>query len=457
MALTLETPVGFAGQLLHPGDPGYDEARLGWNGMFDRHPAVVARCAAPSAVVAALAIARDQGLDVTVRGGGHGVTGAASADGALQIDLTPMKRIDVDPAARTAIVGGGVTWGELDAATQEHGLAVTGGRVSHTGVGGLTLGSGSGWLERAYGLTADNLLAATVVTADGRVVRASEDEHADLFFALRGGGGNFGIVTDFEFRLHPVGPMIAGGLILHPLEDAETIMRAYRDLILAGPEEVGGAMALMSVPPAPFVPPELVGRRALGIIVMHTGGVEEGLAALQPIRDLGTPLAEHVGPMPYVALQQLIDPGNPWRSRGYFKAAFMDELTDGAIHDMVQLAPEAPSPMTVLLLQPLGGAYARVDEDATALGFRDTQWVWHALSVWMDPSEDEANLEFTRLFGVAMDPHSRKAVHPNYVSDQGAARVESFYTPRTWERLTAAKRRWDPQNVFKYNQNIPAG
>jgi FAD/FMN-containing dehydrogenase len=453
---TLQAPTGFAGRLLQPGDDGYDQARSIFNGMIDRRPALVASCTCAGDVAVALTIAREQGLEVTVRGGGHAPSGSAVADGALMIDCTPMKTIEVDPEARTVRAGAGVVWGELDAATQEHGLAVTGGRVSKTGIAGLTLGSGSGWIERSFGLTVDSLLSCRVVTADGREVRAAADENPDLFFALRGGGGNFGVATEFEYRLRPLGPLVAGGLILHPFEAAEDALRAYRDFMATAPDEVGGGAVLMHAPPAPFVAPDLVGKPVAGFVLVHTGSVEEGLEALAPLRAIGEPLVDIVGPMPYVALQQMLDEGNPWGAHCYFKAAFMPDLTDGTIHDAVQLLPAAPSPMSALVLQPLGGAFSRVDDDETALGHRSTtRWIWHSLNVWMDPAADAANLEYARLVAAALAPHSMTAAHPNYVDD--VVRVRGFYSDRTWERLVAAKRKWDPDNVFHHNHNIPPG
>jgi FAD/FMN-containing dehydrogenase len=450
---TVQAPTGFAGRLIGPDDPGYDEARDVFNGMIDRRPALIASCAGPADVAAALAIARDNDLEVTIRGGGHAPSGTAVADGALMIDCSLMKHVDVDPDRRTARVGAGVNWGELDAATQRHGLAVTGGRVSNTGVAGLTLGSASGWLERAFGLTVDSLLSCRLVTADGREVRAAEDENPELFFALRGGGGNFGVVTEFEFALKPLGPLVVGGLVLHRFEHAEEVLRAYRDFMDTAPDEICGGAVLVHAPPAPFVPPDFVGKPAVGFVVLHAGAVEDGLEALTPLRRIGTPVVDVVGEMPYVAVQRMIDEGNPWGARVYFKAAFMEALTDGAIHDLVQLLPAAPSPLTALVLQPMGGAFTRVDDDATALGHRSTtRWIWHALNEWMDPADDDPNLEFARLVAAALKPHSMEASHPNYVDDP--VRVRGFYSERTWERLVAAKREWDPGNVFHHNQNI---
>ena len=446
--------VDFGGQLLHPGDEGYDAARSVFNGSIDRHPALIARCRDADDVAAAIALGRAEGLEISVRGGGHGVTGAAVAEDGLMIDLRQMKRIEVDPDTRRARVEPGVTWGELDAATQAHGLAVTGGRVTHTGVAGLTLGSGSGWLERKYGLTCDSLLAATVVTADGRIVRASAGENPDLLWGLKGGGGNFGVVTEFEFGLHPVGPVVAGGLLLFGLEHGGEVLRGYRDFIEAAPDEVCGAATVMHAPPAPFVPGEFVGRPAVGIVALYVGDPAEGLAALAPLRDLGPVAAEAIGAMPYTAVNSMIDAGNPWGVRGYFKAAFMDELTDGAVDDLIGLGEMLPSPLTTIIVEPLGGAFARVGEEDTALGNRDAKWIWHDLTMWMDPADDAANLAFTRHAALTLAPHSRAASHPNFVSDTGDERVRSFYGPAVYERLVALKRAWDPENVFHLNQNI---
>ncbi len=447
--------VDFEVPVLRHGDPGYEEARSIFNGAIDRSPALIARCRDAGEVAAAIALGGREGLEISVRGGGHGVSGTAVTDGGLMVDLTPMKGIEIDVDERRARVQPGVTWSEFDAAAQEHGLAVTGGRVSNTGVAGLTLGSGSGWLERKFGLTCDNLVSAEVVTADGRVVRASAEEHPDLFWGLRGGGGNFGVVTEFEFEVHPVGPIVAGGLLLFAAEHARTVMRSYRDFMESAPDEIGGAAVLMTAPPAPFVPPDFVGQPACGLLVMHTGAVEDGMAALAPLRELAPVTADALGPIPYTVLNSLIDEGNPWGARCYFKAAFMTELTDTAIDDFVAVAADKPSPLTVLLMQPMGGAFGRVGDEETALGHRSTtRWCWHDLSLWMDPADDEPNLAFTRRVGEVMAPHSMEAVHPNYVSDTGSARVRSFYSPAVYDRLVALKREWDPDNVFHLNQNI---
>jgi FAD/FMN-containing dehydrogenase len=457
-AIPIPDLASLQGRLLRRGDPGYEQARTVFNGAIDRRPLIVARCTNAQEVVAAIQLAGEQGLDLTVRSGGHGVSGAAVANGALMIDLTPMKKIVVDPVARTARVGSGVTWGELDATTQEHGLAITGGRVSNTGVAGLTLGSGSGWLERAFGLTCDSLISATMVTADGRIVRAADDENAELFWGLRGGGGNFGVVTEFAFRLQPVGPLLAGGLLLFSIEDAPAVIRGYREFIEAAPDEIGGGLALMTAPPAPFVPPELVGRPVLAIIALHTGDVQEGQAALAPLRELGPVAADAMAVLPYAALQTMIDEGNPWGVRAYFKASFMPGLADEAIDAFVELAKRRPSPLTTLMLQPLGGAFARVGDEETALGHRSAaRWCWHALTMWQTAEEDGPNRAFSREVEAALRPHSLEAVHPNYVSDTGTSRVRSFYSDGAYARLLSLKREWDPANVFHHNQNIDPG
>jgi hypothetical protein len=301
---------GFRGELLHSGDGGYDDARRVFNGMIDRNPAVIARCTSSDDVVAAVNLAREHHLPLSVYGGGHGVTGAAVVDAGVCVDLRTMSAVDVDPDARTVRAEGGANWGQFDAATQEHGLAVTGGRVTDTGIGGLTLGSGSGWLERKLGFVCDNLIAAEVVTADGRTVTASEDENPDLFWGLRGGGGNFGIVTAFHLRLHEIGPIVLGGMLMHPAESAGDLVRFYRDFMTDAPDEVGGALAFISAPPLDFVPEPVRGQPVVGLVVCYAGPVEEGEERMRPLREFGPPALDMVQPMPYTAVQQLLDPPN---------------------------------------------------------------------------------------------------------------------------------------------------
>ena len=456
MSLAISPIENFAGTLLVPGDDRYDDARAVYNGAIDRHPAVIAQATGARDVAVAIAHGRELGLPIAVRAGGHSGAGYGVVDDGLVIDVRPMQRIELDVAARTVRAGAGLTWAQLDAATQAHGLAVTGGRVSHTGVAGLTLGSGSGWLERMHGLTADNLVSATVVTADGGIVRASEHEHPDLFWGLRGGGGNFGVVTEFELALHPVGPMILGGPLIFGHERGAEVLSAYRDLMRTAPDELGGCAVLQLAPPAPFVPAELVGTPVVTIVVAAFGEAAAAERLLRPLRALG-PAADMVAPVPYVVLQSMQDDANRPGMQNHWKASFLDDLPDAAIEAALATAAEVPSPLTPVLLQPLGGAYARVDEDATALSHRDAGWTYHALSAWPDPADSALNRAWTESFAAALAPYGHGAAHPNYSSDDAGDRVRHFYGARTFERLVAVKERWDPHNVFALNQNIRPG
>jgi FAD/FMN-containing dehydrogenase len=445
---------GFGGELIHPDHSAYDEARAVFNGMIDRRPAVIARCASTDDVVAAVNFARDQDLPLSVYGGGHAVTGSAVVDAGVCIDLRGMKQIEVDPSSKTARCAGGCTWGEFDAATQEHGLAVTGGRVPSTGVAGLALGSGSGWLERKFGFTCDNLLEAEVVTADGRVVTASASENPDLFWGLRGGGGNFGIVTRFTFQLHDVGPLLLAGLLIFPAERAVELLRFWRDWVTDASDEVGSAVAFITAPPAPFVPEPVRGHPIVAVVVAYAGSVEDGEAALQPLRDLG-PAVDLVEPMPYVALQGLIEPGNPHGLQNWWTADFLEELPDEAIDTLVERATAPVSPHSQVLLAAGGGAIARVPDDATAFGQRHAPFNVHFLSMWEDPADEATNIAYTRDIAGAMKQWTTGQVYLNYIGDEGAARVEQSFGDQKWDKLRALKAVWDPDNLFHHNQNIP--
>jgi FAD/FMN-containing dehydrogenase len=454
MSITTAHIDAFAGNVLTPEDAGYDAARAVFNGAIDRRPAYIAQVADAQDVAAALRFAQELGLPVAVRSGGHSGAGFGVIDDGVVVDVRALKRIEIDLARSTVRAGAGLTWGELDAATQAHGLAVTGGRMSTTGIAGLTLGSGSGWLERKHGLTADSVLGATLVTADGDVVRADAHQHPDLFWALRGGGGNFGVVTEFEFALHPVGPLLLGGLLLFEYSRAAEVLAAYREIMATAPDELGGCAQLFRAPPAPFVPPELVGEPVVGIVVAAVEEIGPAADALvAPLRALA-PMIDVVGPMPYVALQQMIDEGCPHGMQNHWRAAFLDDLPDSAIASAVELCEAIPSPLTVVLLQPLGGAYARVEEGSTALGHRDARWAFHALSLWPDPADDAVNRDWTKRLAEALLPYGSGAAHPNYVSDPAVDRARAFYGDATYERLVAVKDRWDPRNVFAANQNI---
>ena len=454
--LDLSAVENFGGELLREGDPGYDDARSVFNAGIDRRPALIARCTGVADVMAALALAREHDLEISVRGGGHGVAGHAVLDGGLMIDLRPMNRVRVDPERRTAWCGGGANWGELDRETQAFGLAVTGGRMADTGVGGLTLGGGSGWLERKYGFTVDSLISAEVVTADGRLVVASADRNPDLFWALKGGGGNFGVVTGFEFQLHEVGPLVYGGMLLFPIDAAVDLLKAYRGFMEGAPDEICGGAAILCAPPEEFVPEPLRGRPVLAIIACYAGPVDAGERAFAPLREWG-PAVEMLGPMPYIAVQGLIAPGNPPGRHHYWKAGLLGELEDEAIETIVARASDVISPFTASLVLPLGGAFARVNEDDAPLAYRRAKWDYHVLGQWEDPADTERNVEWTRAFDQAMSKYAEAGVYVNFVGDPSASALEAGFGPEKYARLVEIKRAYDPENVFRSNANIPPG
>jgi FAD/FMN-containing dehydrogenase len=445
-----------AGEVVAPEHAAYDEARKVWNGMIDRHPALIVRCKSTGDVAAAVNFARDNGLLVSVRGGAHSTPGYSTCDGGIVIDLQPMNGVQVDADTRTARVQGGAKWADLDAATQEHGLAVTGGRVSDTGVGGLALGSGSGWLERPYGVTCESLLSAEVVTADGNVATASEDENPDLLWGLKGGGGNFGVVTEFEFRVHPVGPIVMGGMLAFPRPQAREIVRAYRDFMAKASDQVCGGLAMITAPPEEFVPEEARGKPAVGIVYCYVGPPEEGAVALRPLREsLPDPVLDMVQPIPYTALQQMLDAGNPHGIREYFKVDYLRELPDEAIDVIVEQAENLPAPFGQLILAPMGGAVGKSDSSTRALTIPDAPWAYFCLSMWMDPTEDEQNTAWARGFADAMQPYGFGKTLPNFIEpDEGNPRLRASYGEDTYVRLVELKQKWDPDNVFRLNQNI---
>jgi len=445
---------GFAGEQIRPGDPGYDEARVLWNGLFDKHPALIARCTSTADVVAAVNYGRDNGLEIAVRSGGHSAAGHSSVDDGLVIDLSQMKRIDVDPDSQITRCQPGLTWGEFDGATQVHGLATTGGRFSTTGIAGLLLGSGSGWIERKCGLTADNLLSAEVVLADGSVVRASKDENPELFWGIRGGGGNFGIVTEFEIKLHKIGPMIYGGLLGCAPERAPEITRFLRDYMETAPDDLGVGIGFISAPPLPVVPEEMHFQPVCGLVICWTGTKEEGEKVLAPIREVAQPVLDMVQEMPYTVLQRMLDEGGPYGVRGYLKAEFISDLNEDAIAKLVDAGAKRPGPMVQLLLEPLGGQIAR-NED-TAISRRDVAWCYHALSMWMDPSEEaaDAHVAWVKDLTETMKPHTTSGVYLNFTIDNDDDRVRKTFGEEKYARLQALKDKYDPQNLFRLNANI---
>jgi FAD/FMN-containing dehydrogenase len=444
-----------SGEVVAPGDPAYDESRKVWNGMVDRYPAAVVQCTSAADVAASVSFARDNGLPLAVRCGGHSTPGYSTCDGGIVIDLRPMNAVTVDPDRRRARVRGGAVWAECDAATQEHGLAVTGGRVSDTGVGGLATGSGSGWLERMYGFTCESLLSAEVVTASGEVVNASADENDDLFWAIRGGGGNFGVVTEFEFELHPVGPLITGGMLLWPRAQAGEVIRFYRDFIASSPNAVGGGVALLTAPPEPFVPEELRGAPAVGVVYCYVGSIEEGAQAAEPLREFGSPIVDLIQPMPYVALQSMLDAGNPRGVREYFKVDWLGSLPDEAIDAVVAQAERLPAPFGQLILAPMGGAVSDSPSRDMALNVVDAPWLYFCLAMWMDPTEDDQNRSWARGFAEAMRGFGVGTAFSNFIEPDEGDRLRASFGEEKFGRLVECKRRWDPQNLFRLNQNIP--
>ena len=448
----------FNGQLVGPDHEDYDELRQVFNGMIDRRPAVIARCESADDVAAAVDFARSEGLPLSVYCGGHSVTGHGVCEEGVCVDLRPMNRVEVDPDARLARVQGGALWGHIDATTQEHGLAMTGGRNSTTGVGGLALGSGSGWLERKLGLTCDSLRSVEIVTAEGNTLTASESENADLFWGTRGGGGNFGVVTEFEFELQPIGPTLLAGMLMYPAPMAGAVLRHFRDFIAQAPDEVCGGCALISAPPEEFVPEPVRGQPVLGMVLCYAGPLDDAEEGLKPLREFGPPAVDMVQPIPYVAVQQLIDPPNQPGRHNYWTADFLAELPDEAIDLLCEQHLTRPSPLTQILVLPGGGAISRIPDDAMAFGQRHAPFNLHIISMWPDADDDEANIAWTREFGAQMKPHTTGRAYLNFIGEEGEDRVRAAFGPETYARLQALKDRYDPTNLFRLNQNIkPTG
>jgi FAD/FMN-containing dehydrogenase len=439
-----------------PGDDGYVEAVNIWNAAIVRRPSVVVRCGSADDVAAALAHARGTGLEVSVRGGGHNYSGAALTDGGLMIDLTPMKAVSVDAAGHRVTCGGGTTWGELDAATQEHGLAVTGGFISRTGVAGLTLGGGIGWLTKLAGLSCDNVVAATVVTADGSIRRASGDDNPDLFWAIRGGGGNFGVVTEFEFALHAVGPIVHVALYLFEPADGREMFRFARDYVRTLPQTCSAFLAGLNAPPAPFVPPELHFTPKFALLVGGFGGAEEHAQAIAPITAALSPAVQMVTPIPYVALQTMFDESAPWGLYNYEKAVYLDALTDDVIEVILEHQARKASPLSFVPIFVMGGAYASADPDANAFGGRrDVSYVVNISGTSPTPEGYDAEREWSRNYWSALVPHADGVGgYVNFMTEPDEARLRNTYGNK-FARLQRIKSSYDPDNVFHLNANIP--
>jgi FAD/FMN-containing dehydrogenase len=445
----------FRGQLILPSDEAYEAARRVWNASVDRRPAVIARCSGVVDVVRAVGFAREHDLVVAVRGGGHNVAGYGTCEGGIVIDLSSMRGISVDLTRRTIRVEAGATWGDVDHETQAFGLATTGGLVSTTGVAGLTLGGGFGWLMRRYGLACDNLASTEVVTAGGRIVRASEDDNPDLFWGLRGGGGNFGIVTAFEFRLHPVGPMVAAGAVFFRGEDAADMLRFYRDWAEEAPDELTTAVTLASAAPAPFLPRELHGKRVAIVSGLYAGESEAGLRAFRPIKELSSVVGDVTGLMPYVAMQTLVDAQWEPGAHNYFRSGFMHGLEDGAIRGLLDSLGRCGSPDSKIQIYQLGGAVARVAPDGTAFGQRDAPYLMNVAARWVEPADSAVHIAWANEADETMKPFVTGRVYVNFLGEDANDRVRAAYGADTYEQLVELKNRYDPTNLLRVNQNIP--
>jgi FAD/FMN-containing dehydrogenase len=441
-----------SGEVIVPGDAPYDEARKVYNGMIDKHPAAVVRCNGPADVVAVIGVARDEGYELSVRGGAHSAPGFGTNDGGLVIDLSGLQDVVVDPAAQTARAGGGCTWSVFNDATNAHGLATTGGIIGSTGIAGLTLGGGIGYLARKYGLSCDNLVSAEVVTADGQVVTASERDHADLFWALRGGGGNFGVVTTFEYRLHPVAD-VYGGPIAYPVDRTEDILRFYREYITESPEELGGFVGFHLAPPLPFLPEEWHFKNVCLAVPCWAGPVDEGEKMIKPFLEVVEPVGSMVGRMPYPALNTAFDPLLPAGLQHYWKASFARDLSDGAIAVHADYGARVPAIQCAVHLYPIDGAVQRVGADDTAFAYRDVDFSPVIAGMWEDPADNEANIAWVRAYHEALEPFSAEGGYVNFMDADDQDRIAANYRGN-YDRLSVIKATYDPTNLFHLNQNI---
>ncbi len=449
-----ELTSAFRGELVQPGDAGYDEHRKVWNGSIDRHPALIARCAGTEDVIGAIRFARQTGLPLAVRGGGHSFPGLSVCDGGVVVDMGALTDVKVDPDARTATAQAGVLLGQLDTATQAHGLAVPAGIVTHTGLAGLTLGGGIGWLMRKFGLTIDQLRSVEMVTADGEVVRASDDENPDLFWGVRGGGGNFGVVTEFEFNLNPLGPQVLAGPIFWLIEDSPKVLRFYRDWIAEAPDELMTIVIHRKAPPLDFVPAELHGKLVVAIVSCYAGPIEDGERVLKPLKELGSPVLDLCQPKPYLEHQAMFDPSFPHGRWYYMRACDVTELTDEVIDITVDHAMRIKSPLTTFPIWQMGGAVGRAADDDSAFTSRGAGHTFNLTSMTEGPEGFEEERQWTRDFWSALEPH-HMGVYVNFLMEEGEERVREAYGPAKYDRLKALKRKYDPENVFRLNQNVP--
>ncbi len=446
------------GGVITPNDDAYHDARSVWNGSIDRRPVLIVRCTGTADIIEALRFARSENLVIAVRGGGHNVAGFGTCDDGIVIDLSQMKGIRVDPTTRTVRAQGGVLWGELDRETQTFGLATTGGLVTTTGIAGFTLGGGIGWLMRRHGLAVDNLVAADIVTADGTVVTADSETARDLLWGLRGGGGNFGIVTSFEFQLHPVGPVVYGGAIFHPAERSAELLRFYTEWARTLPDELTTMIAFLTAPPEPFIPAELQGTPMVAVACCHIGEHDDAEEAVKPLREFGQPAADVIGPIPYVVLQSMFDGSAPRGFNTYWKTAYLDDLSEPGIDQLVARAAELANlfHFSTVHLHHLEGAVGEQPPGGSAFAHRDHRFVLNLIGTWEDEEDAGAHIGWVRESWEAMQPHTTGDPYLNFLGDEGTDRVRAAYGSEAYDRLVDLKTRYDPDNVFRLNQNIIA-
>jgi FAD/FMN-containing dehydrogenase len=443
------------GEIVLPGDPNYNEVREIWNAMIDRRPAVIIQCAEADDVPHAISYARDNGLEISVRGGGHNIAGSALCNNGVMIDFSKMTAVKVDAQKKRAYVEPGATLGDFDKAIQAHGLATPVGINSTTGIAGLTLGGGFGWLTRKYGMTVDNLISAKMVTADGRKIQVSEDENADLFWAIRGGGGNFGVVTQFEFALYPVGPEILAGLLVFPIDQAKQVLEKYREFVKSAPEELSIWVVLRKAPPLPFLPVAVHGKEVVVLAIFYAGDIAEGEKFIDPLRSFGDAYGEHVGAQPYVQWQQAFDPLLTPGARNYWKSHNFIELSDGALDTIIEFVGKIPFPQCEIFLALIAGAANRVSSNAMAYGHRDAKFVLNVHGRWDEAAQDEIGIAWARAFFKASAPYASAGVYVNFMTEDEGDRVAAAYGVN-YARLKQVKKKYDPKNIFHNNQNIKA-
>jgi FAD/FMN-containing dehydrogenase len=441
------------GMVIAPGSVEYERARMVWNGMIDRRPALIVRCTTAADVMSSVKFAREHDLSLAVRGGGHNVTGNAVCDDGIVIDLSKMKGIRVDTERREAYAQAGLTWGEYDRTTQSFGLATPAGVISTTGIAGLTLGGGFGWLSRKHGLTCDNVLSADIVTADGKFTRVNPSDHGDLFWGLRGGGGNFGVVTSFQYRLHPVDTVMAGP-VFHPLAAEREMLECFRLVTQRASDELSMVAMLMTAPPVPFLPPSSHGSKVMASVACHCGPPAEATSELGPLKACAKPLADLLGPMPYITLQSMSDQMSPPGVRHYWKSEYLTDLTSAAIESLVAAHANTPSPLSLIGVHHLQGAIARVGENETAFSHRNAAYIVIIDSAWTDPAEDEVHIRWAQTTWQSIRQFSAGGTYVNFLMDEGTERIQDAYGTEKYQRLLDLKRKYDRENLFRHNHNI---